>query len=114
MRLTPLKYFQTGCRHQNMTRAAAELHVSQPSLSNAIHELEDEFGLVLFRRKSRGIVLTEQGEIFYKEAEKLLEHVDSFCEQMSELGNVKHNVRLGVPYMLSAVVFPRLFAAFCR
>lgn len=61
MRLTQLKYFQAVCRYQNMTRAAAELHVSQPSLSNAIHELEDEFGMVLFRRKSRGIALTEQG-----------------------------------------------------
>lgn len=114
MRLMQLKYFQAVCKYYNMTRAAAELHVSQPSLSNAIHELEEEFGITLFYRRSKGIALTEQGKIFLEESEKLLEHADSFCEQMWEMGSAKHSIKLGVPYMLSAIVFPQLFAAFCK
>ena len=47
MTLIQLKYFQTICKYNNITRASAELHVSQPSLSNAVKELEREFGVSL-------------------------------------------------------------------
>ena len=57
MTLIQLKYFQTICKYNNITRASAELHVSQPSLSNAVKELEREFGVSLFTRRSRGLEL---------------------------------------------------------
>ena len=63
MTLIQLKYFQTICKYNNITRASAELHVSQPSLSNAVKELEREFGVSLFTRRSRGLELTQEGGI---------------------------------------------------
>ena len=64
MKLSQLEYFQTICKHCNLTRAAEELHVSQPSLTHVIHDLEQEFGLTLFLRQNKGLVLTEEGRQF--------------------------------------------------
>ena len=45
-----LKIFLTVCETMNMTKAAGELHISQPSITQAIHELEDHYGILLFKR----------------------------------------------------------------
>ena len=50
MNFNQLKYFQSVCKYNNLTRAAEELHISQPGLSHVIHELEQEFGFALFLR----------------------------------------------------------------
>ena len=78
MTLVQLKYFQTVCKYNNITRASNELHISQPSLSNAIKDLEKEFGISLFYRFSKGLVLTEEGSLFLEETNHLLEHADLF------------------------------------
>lgn len=62
MKFIQLKYFQTVCKYNNLTRAAKELHISQPGLTHVIHELEQEFGLTLFLRQNKGLILTEQGK----------------------------------------------------
>ncbi|HIX59830.1 MAG TPA: LysR family transcriptional regulator [Candidatus Blautia gallistercoris] len=111
MTLIQLHYFQTVCKYNNLTKAAHELHISQPSLSNAMKELEKEFGLTLFYRHSKGLSLTEEGEQFLREAGQLLEQEERFLRRMHELGDAKQPVRLGVPPMLSALIFPRLFQA---
>lgn len=108
MKLTQLRYFQTICKFNNITRASNELHVSQPSLSNTIKELEDEFGVSLFYRLSKGMRLTEEGEYFLHEATRLLEQSDALVSHMHTLGKTKHNVKIGVPPMLSSLIFPRL------
>ncbi len=112
MTLIQLQYFQTVCKYNNITRAARALHISQPSLSNAIKELEKEFGLTLFHRHSKGLSLTKDGEVFLQESGQLLEQADFFVKKMHELAETKQSVRLGVPPMLSALIFPRLFQAF--
>ena len=63
MKLLQLKYFLTICEYSNISRAAGKLHVSQPSLTAAMKSLEQEFGITLFHRQSRGLILTEEGEI---------------------------------------------------
>ncbi|MCL6632141.1 MAG: LysR family transcriptional regulator [Alicyclobacillus herbarius] len=49
-----LHYFRTVCRTQSLTKAAAELSITQPALNRAIAKLEDELGVPLFERTSRG------------------------------------------------------------
>jgi DNA-binding transcriptional LysR family regulator len=61
MEFRVLKYFLTVAREKNFTRASEILHVSQPSLSKQIKELEDELGKKLFIRQSAGIKLTDEG-----------------------------------------------------
>lgn len=63
MKLHQLQYFCAACRYGNITKAADELHVSQPSISMAIRDLEREFGLSLIQRTNRGFSVTK-GRIF--------------------------------------------------
>ena len=57
------KYFLSVARLGSVTRAARDMHVSQPAVSLAIAKLEDELGVKLFVRTNRGIRLTNEGEI---------------------------------------------------
>ena len=57
-----LKYFQAVCKSNNITKAAEELHIAQPSISIAIRSLERELGLSLFSRKHNKLNLTEEGK----------------------------------------------------
>ena len=77
MKLTQLEYFCVAARYHNITKAAKELFVTQPSISNAIRALEEEFGVNLFFRNNNKLTLTPEGELFYKSAEELLAHADS-------------------------------------
>ena len=61
MNLMQLKYFNAICTFGTVSGAAEYLHIAQPSLSNAIKELEGEFGVLLFSRRHRGMVLTPAG-----------------------------------------------------
>lgn len=74
MKLTQLEYFCVAARYHNITRASKELFVTQPSVSNAIKALEEEFGVNLFYRNNNKLTLTPEGEKFYQNAEELLAH----------------------------------------
>ena len=76
MKLHQLQYFCAACRYGNITKAADELHVSQPSISMAIRDLEREFGLSLIQRTNRGFSVTKEGAYFYEKAEILLEQAE--------------------------------------
>ena len=112
MTLQQLKYFQLACKYKNITRAAEELHVSQPSITLAIKNLEGEFNVSLVRRGKTGFLLTESGEEFLKMADKLLDHAKSVEMRMRDVGNREIHVRLGMPPMLGAVLLPNLHARF--
>ena len=58
--LNALRAFEAAARHQNLTRAALELHVSQAALSHQIRKLEDGLGIRLFHRLPRGVALSEE------------------------------------------------------
>lgn len=59
--LTALRAFEAAARHLNVTRAAAELHVSQSAVSHQVRALEQQLGTALFRRTGSGLILTETG-----------------------------------------------------
>lgn len=61
MELRVLNYFLMAAREENITKAAAILHVTQPTLSRQLMQLEEELGVRLFDRSSHNIVLTEDG-----------------------------------------------------
>jgi LysR family transcriptional regulator, benzoate and cis,cis-muconate-responsive activator of ben and cat genes len=73
MEIRHLRYFVTVAEEQNVTRAAARLHLTQPCLSRQIRDLEDEFSFALFERRARAIRLTDAGRVFLVEARAVLQ-----------------------------------------
>jgi DNA-binding transcriptional LysR family regulator len=76
MNLMYLKYAVEIAETNSMTKAAERLYTAQPNISRAIRELENTLGVQLFRRTSKGIYPTEQGEAFLSRARKILAQVD--------------------------------------
>ena len=70
MELRYLRYFVTVAERQNFTRAAEELHVAQPAISQQIKSLEEELGVSLLHRTKRSVKLTAAGHAFLSEAGK--------------------------------------------
>lgn len=73
-------YYVTTAECGNITEAAEKLFISQPSLSNAIHNLEKEMGIVAFVRSNKGVVLTRDGEKLLSFSRMLLEQADIMKE----------------------------------
>ena len=71
MELRVLKYFLIAAREENITKAATLLHLTQPTLSRQLRQLEDELGITLFYRTSHRIVLTEDGMLFRRRAQEI-------------------------------------------
>ncbi|WP_041139724.1 LysR family transcriptional regulator [Beduini massiliensis] len=76
MTLQQLKYILTTAKCGSINEAAKSLFISQPSLSNAIKELEDEFGITIFQRTNKGIRLSEEGIEFLSYAKQVYEQVE--------------------------------------
>jgi DNA-binding transcriptional LysR family regulator len=80
MELRDLRYFVAVAQHRNFSRAAEQLHVSQPALSEQIRKLEDELGAPLFERTSRGAMLTDAGAALLPQARSVLAQADVAAE----------------------------------
>ena len=77
MNLLHLKYAVEVAEASSITKAAEKLYMGQPNLSRAIRELEDTLGIKIFKRTSKGIVPTPQGDEFLRYARKILSQVDA-------------------------------------
>ncbi|RLQ84880.1 LysR family transcriptional regulator [Planomicrobium sp. Y74] len=76
MTLQQLKYVIEVARNRSISKAAQRLFISQPSLSNAIKELENELGITIFSRTNKGIVITSEGTKFLGYARQVIEQTD--------------------------------------
>ena len=76
MEIRVLKYFLLVAREENITRAANLLHLTQPTLSRQLMQLEEELGVQLFRRSKHHIILTEEGMLLRRRAEEIVALAD--------------------------------------
>ena len=109
MELQKLKYFHTAARLQHITRAAEELHISQPSLTQAIHILESELDVPLFKKQGRRIVLTEYGDYLKGRLDTLLPELDRLPSELELLKTkvnktVKLNILAASSLVINAIV----------
>ena len=112
MTLNHLEYFCAVCRYRSITRAAAGLFVTQPTISVAIRDLEKEFQIKLFNHGKNRITLTSEGEEFYKKASSLLQHSHEIYDEFGAIGSNRQALRIGIPPLMSTVFFPRLIDSF--
>ena len=113
MELRQLEYFCMISKLNSFTRAAEQMHVAQPSVTTSIQKLESELGLTLFDRSQKKITLTAEGEIFHRRALSILHEVHETLAEMHDLANIsKGAIRIGVPPMIGAYIFPDIFTHF--
>lgn len=112
MKLHQMYYFDTVCRLGSVSRAAEELHISQPSVSCSIRELEEEFGISLFHRVKKRLVLTSEGEFYLSRIQPILRLTDELDNEMKQFGTRQNQLKLGVPPMIGTILFPTMFKNF--
>lgn len=111
MELHHLRYFLKVAETLHFTRAAEELYVTQPALSQQIKQLEDELGAPLFSRIGRKIQLTEAGILFKNYAMSAISEVEKGERAIANLKNlVEGTIRIGVMYSYFGPLLPLLDA----
>src|SRR5215472_2762661 len=115
MEMHQLTYFESVSRHLHFTRAAQELNVAQPSVSQQIRKLETELGAPLFHRMKRRVTLTEAGKTFLPHARAVLRRVEEARLEVQELSGLQRGaLAVGAPPSVGTHLLPRAMATFSR
>lgn len=84
MELRVLRYFLTVAKEQSFTKAAEQLHITQPTLSRQLAALEEELGTTLFNRGNHSVTLTDQGLLLKRRALEIIDLEDKIVEEFTE------------------------------
>ena len=96
MEIRVLKYFLAVAQNQSITKAANSLHLTQPTLSRQLQELEKELNHKLFKRGKQNITLTQEGLLLKNRAEEILEMIEKTeLEFKTDTNNISGNVYIG-------------------
>lgn len=115
MEVRLLRYFLTVVREQSITKAAAALHITQPTLSRQIAQLEEETGVRLILRGARGIALTNEGVLLRRRAEEIVALIDKTERELVEQEEmIDGSVAVGCGEFASVQVLADLFSAFSQ
>lgn len=113
MELRTLRYFLAAAQEENITRAADILHVTQPTLSRQMMDLERELGTTLMLRGKNGLTLTDDGIFFRQRAEEIVELADrleqSFVERNADVSGL---IAIGASEAVGSRLFAKLIKQF--
>ena len=113
MEIRVLRYFLTVVREESITKAAQALHITQPTLSRQLAQMEQSMGVKLFVRGTRKIVLTNEGMLLRRRAEEILELVDKTERELAEQDEqVEGIVAIGCGDLKSVQKLPGLIRTF--
>ena len=111
--LRHLRYFLAVAETAHFTRAAAKLHVTQPTLSHQIRKLEEQMDQPLFDRAGRRVKLTAAGETLLPHARKVLHELEAAQAALDELQGLKRGLlKVGIVQTVNACVIPEIVARF--
>lgn len=108
MELTQLRYFVVIARNGSLSKAARELHVSQPALSRSLAKLEEELGQPIFERRPRSMALTDAGVLLLQKALDVINILDDVKSEIRDDGKTGR-LRIGAiptvaPYLLPGLL----------
>lgn len=113
MELRHLRYFLAIADARSFTRAAEQLHVTQPTLSHQIKQLEHMVGTVLFERSTKDVELTAAGQLFKPYCERIIKEIESSAIAISELeGLMRGTLRMAVFHSFSHSMLPPIMSKF--
>ncbi len=108
-----MRYFLTVAKEESITKASEVLHITQPTLSRQLSQMEEELGVRLFERGSRKIKLTNEGILLRFRAEEILQLVDKTEKELLEQGKqVEGKISIGCGEIASVQILPELFDSF--
>src|SRR5215510_15321162 len=113
MTLHQLKIFECVVRHMNITKASQALHISQPSVSQQLKLLEEEFGIKLFFRLNQGVELTAEGREFFNATQPMLAEAENLEKRFKNNKTTNDTAPLivGGSHNVSINVLPKLLMA---
>ncbi|WP_245871483.1 LysR family transcriptional regulator [Streptococcus penaeicida] len=112
MNLQHLRYFITLANLEHYTKAAQQLHITQPTLSHAINMIETELGQPLFEKQGRNMVLTANGREFAKDIQKALNIIDKSVSKLQSLDQDQLDINIALLRILSHRIVPNLTRRF--
>lgn len=112
MELRVLKYFLAVAREENITKAAALLHLTQPTLSRQLMQLEEELGVQLFRRSRYHIELTEDGMLLRRRAQELVDLAEKTAQEFRKDPELRGEISIGSGDLEGMYVLAELLASF--
>ena len=113
MEIRVLRYFLAVVREESITKASEMLHITQPTLSRQLSQMEEEIGVKLFDRGTRKIKLTNEGILLRRRAEEILQLVDKTERELVEQEEqVEGKVAIGCGEIASVRLLPELFRSF--
>ena len=113
MEIRVLRYFLTVVREESITKAADVLHITQPTLSRQLSQMEEDVGVKLFNRGSRRITLTNEGILLRRRAEEILQLVDKTEKELIEQEEqVEGKISIGCGEIAAVQVLPNLIKTF--
>jgi len=113
MDIRHLAYFLETARLKSFTRAAESLYLTQPAISKAIRQLEEELSATLFDRIGKRIELTDAGRVVMEQAQAITQSFSSLSAKLGDLAELKSGqIRIGLPPMVGSSFFPKVIGAF--
>lgn len=96
------RIFYVVANHKNITKASAELNISQPAISKSIKNLEEQLGGPLFVRTKRGVILTHEGTEFYNYIKQAIEYINNAENKFTDLMNLEiGRINIGISTTLT-------------
>ena len=115
MNYSELHYILCIAKHQNLTRAAQELYISQPTLTKHLQKLEREMGAKLFSRNGNTYVPTYTGRKYMEYARKILQVKQDWEKELKDLTeNNEGELNIAVPLMRSSCMIPQIMEEFSK